>query len=90
MAESRSGRATEGFGRAALSLLAEAGPSNDASQFPIDTLRRRSNRCARILVSSRPNGPLAGELRAQTGVPFVTVDPATPIAWYRPPETNPV
>jgi uncharacterized protein (DUF58 family) len=83
--ESRTGRATEGFGRSALTLLAEAKPVSDSPVVPVDTLRRRSNRCARILVSSRPNSPFAGELRSRTGVPFVSVDPDTPIAWYRPP-----
>jgi uncharacterized protein (DUF58 family) len=84
-AAARTGRATEGFGRAALALLAEAEPTADTAALPADAFRRRSNRCARILVSSRPNSPLAGELRRQTGVPFVTVDPGTPMAWYRPP-----
>jgi uncharacterized protein (DUF58 family) len=84
--ESRSGRATEGFGRAALALLAEAQPITGSAPIALDTLRRRSNRCARILVSSRPDSPFAAELRATTGVPFVAVDPAKPIAWYRPPE----
>ncbi len=83
--ESRTGRATEGFGRAALALLAEAEATSDTSKIPADGLRRRSNRCARILVSSRPNSPLAAELRQQTGVPFVVVDPGTPMAWYTPP-----
>ncbi len=86
MIESRTGRATEGFGRAALALLAEAQPVSGLAPIAIETLRRRSNRCARILVSSRPNSPLATELRDKTGVPFVTVDPARPMAWYRPPD----
>lgn len=88
LSEARTGRATEAFGRAALSLLSEAQPTTDHPQFPIDQLRRRSNRCARILVSSRPNSPLAGELRQQTGVPFVVVDPSTPMAWYRAPSSE--
>ncbi|QEL15014.1 DUF58 domain-containing protein [Limnoglobus roseus] len=86
--ECRSGRATEGFGRLALTLLAEAEPTTDTSQIPADGLRRRSNRCARILISSRPNSPLAAELRQQTGVPFVTADPGTPMAWYTPPNLD--
>ncbi len=85
LTESRTGRATEGFGRASLALLAEAGSVDGPAPIALDTLRRRSNRCARILVSSRPNSPMAAELRGKTGVPFVAVDPGTPIAWYRPP-----
>lgn len=84
--ESRTGRATEGFGRSALTLLAEAKPIDGPAPMALDTLRRKSNRCARILVSSRPNSPMALELRDKTGVPFVSVDPASPIAWYRPPD----
>ncbi len=83
--EYRTGHATEGFGRSALSLLAIAEPTQDTHHVPMETLKRRSNRCARILVSSRANSPLAMELQRQTGVPFVMVDPSSPIAWYHPP-----
>jgi uncharacterized protein (DUF58 family) len=87
--EACSGRAVEPFARQALTLLAAADGSPDARAVPDKALRKRSNRCARVLVSSRPATPFAAELRARTGLPFLTLDPVGPIAWYTPPQRPP-
>lgn len=81
----RSGRASDGFGLEALGLLADAPLSNATHLLPLDALRRRSNRCARLLITSNPSTTLAMELNSATGVPFVCVGPASPMAWYEPP-----
>lgn len=81
----RAGRATPGFGRDALSLLADVPGSPDVGGLPAAVLRRRGNRCARILVSSRPASPLSDELRRTAGVPFARVDATRLPAWYTPP-----
>jgi uncharacterized protein (DUF58 family) len=83
----RTGAANEGFGRIALELLAEAQATSNGN-LPEAGLRVRSSRCVRMLVSSRPNSPLAQELRRVSGVPFVTVSPTTRMAWYTPPSNN--
>lgn len=44
--------------------------------IPANAVRLRSNRSARLVVSSRSGSPLCGYLRAATGVPFVPVDPS--------------
>jgi uncharacterized protein (DUF58 family) len=80
------GRAVDAFARQALTLLAAAKGSPDARAVPARALRKRSNRCARVLVSSRPGSPFAAELRARTGLPFMMLSPAEPIAWYTPPQ----
>ena len=79
------GRAGEGFARQALTLLAGAGGSPDPRAVPAGVLRKRSSRCARVLVSSRPDSPLAGDLLSRTGLPFVPLAPGGPVAWYTPP-----
>jgi uncharacterized protein (DUF58 family) len=84
-----SGRAGDAFARQALTLLAAAEGFPDARSVPGKALRKRSNRCARVLVSSRPATPFAAELRARAGVPFLTLDPVGPIAWYTPPHRLP-
>lgn len=84
-AAARSGRATDGFARHALAILASAAGGPDSGTIPGAVFRKRSNRCARILVSSRPATQLGGELRARSGVAFMTVDPSSPLAWYTPP-----
>jgi uncharacterized protein (DUF58 family) len=81
-----SGRAVGAFARQALMLLAAAEGSPDSRAVPARALRKRSNRCARVLVSSRPGSPFTAELRERTGLPFLTLDPARPIAWYTPPQ----
>jgi uncharacterized protein (DUF58 family) len=86
---SRTGRAGERFAREALTLLAGAEGAPDTRAAAGDVPRKRSSRCARILVSSRPNTPLAADLRGRIGVPFVSLDPFRPVAWYTPPRPPP-
>jgi uncharacterized protein (DUF58 family) len=82
---SRTGRASDGFARHALSLLAGVAGSADTGTLPADGLRSRSGRSARLFVSSRPGSPLLADLRRRTGLPFVPADPFTAAAWYTPP-----
>ena len=86
---SRSGRATEGFVRQALTLLAGVQGTAAPHELPMDRLRTRTNRCVRMVVSSRSAAGLAGDLRARTGLPFVPADPSMRFAWYRPPGVAP-
>lgn len=81
----RTGRATDGFGRAALTLCADVEASPATATLPAQTLTLRTNRCVRILVSSRANSSLASELRSRSGLPFICLDATGPMAWYVPP-----
>jgi uncharacterized protein (DUF58 family) len=47
-------------------------------------------RSARVLVTPRPNSPLADELAHSVGRPFVVITPRSPLPWYQPPLHSPV
>jgi uncharacterized protein (DUF58 family) len=85
----RTGRADDRFAREALTLLASAEGTPDTRAVAADVPRRRSSRCARILISSRPNSPLLADLRGRSGVPYVPLHPSEAVAWYTPPRPPP-
>ena len=69
--------------REALIPLADViGAVNFASIAP-SAFGRALLRAARVVVSSRPNSPLAAELARSTGKPFFAVDPSLKLPWYR-------
>ena len=78
-------RANRGRIRKILTPLAAVVGSAKPPGIPIGAIRSRSNRSARLVVSSRPNSPACGELRGGSGVPFVPVDPTLAPVWYLPP-----
>ena len=80
----RSGRGSPSFVRTALVPLAELTGRPTIPPVPPELVRGRSNRTARLLVSSRPGGPLADAFR-RAGLPFAVVDPSSPPAWFTPP-----
>jgi uncharacterized protein (DUF58 family) len=80
----RSGRGTPGFVRQAFVVLADLrGSPNVPATIPTNV--RRSNRAARVVVSTRPTSPIADALRS-AGLPCAAVDPTTAPTWFRPPE----
>jgi uncharacterized protein (DUF58 family) len=81
----RSGRASPGFVRPAFACLADVTGSPDVPPVPPGLARRRSFRAARVVVSTRPAGPVAEELR-RAGLPVALVHPAAPPVWYSPPK----
>jgi uncharacterized protein (DUF58 family) len=78
-------RADRSSVRHALAPLADVRGGPVTPAIPSNAVRLRSNRSARLVVSSRPGNPLGGTLRAATGVPFVPIDPTLAPVWYRPP-----
>jgi uncharacterized protein (DUF58 family) len=72
--------------RHALVPLARIRGSEESRPIPAGIFRRESNRCARLLVTSRPQSPMLGELRQSTGVPFVPLDPTMDPVWFLPPQ----
>jgi uncharacterized protein (DUF58 family) len=71
--------------RKALIPLASVRGSPTPPDISSGAVRIRSNRCARMVVSTRPNSPVCGQLRGGSGVPFVPVDASIAPVWYRPP-----
>ncbi|MFO0852157.1 MAG: hypothetical protein U0871_26870 [Gemmataceae bacterium] len=84
----RTGQCTAGFARQACRPLATFAPTADVPAFAPDLIRTRTNRTARIVVSTRPGSPVAAAF-ADAGVPFAAVDPSYPPAWYHPPKVRP-
>lgn len=80
----RSGRGVPTFVRTALLPLAELPGTPHVPAVPPELVRGRSNRTARLLVSTRPAGPLGDAFR-RAGLPFVAVDPTAPPGWFTPP-----
>jgi uncharacterized protein (DUF58 family) len=74
--------------RKALIPLASVRGSPMPPEISAGAVRIRSNRCARMVVSTRPNSPVCGQLRGGSGVPFVPVDASSAPVWYRPPATG--
>ena len=81
------GRGTPAFARRAFVHLAELTGTPDVPAVSPAAIRRRTNRSARVLVSSRSGSPVAAALRA-AGMPFNTVDPTDPPKWYTPPAND--
>ncbi|OWK46374.1 DUF58 domain-containing protein [Fimbriiglobus ruber] len=80
----RTGRGTPAFVRHAFECLAELSGTPNVPVVPPGLARRRSNRSARLLVSTRAVSPLAAAFRSG-GVPFSTIDPSAAPAWFVPP-----
>lgn len=74
--------------RKALIPLASVEGSPSPPAITSGAVKMRSNRCARMVVSTRPNSPVCGQLRGGSGVPFVPVDASLAPVWYRPPATG--
>lgn len=84
----RTGQCAAGFVRQACRPLATLAPSADVPAIAPSLIRTRTNRAARIVVSTRPGSPVAAAF-ADAGVPFAAVDPSYPPAWYHPPKVRP-
>ncbi|HET6575189.1 MAG TPA: DUF58 domain-containing protein [Fimbriiglobus sp.] len=80
----RSGRGTPGFVRQAFVPLADLAGTH-VVPAAVPSQARRSNRAARVVVSTRPSSPLADALRS-AGLPCVVVDPTAAPHWFVPPE----
>jgi uncharacterized protein (DUF58 family) len=80
----RAGRGSPTFVRSALLPLAELEGTPDVPPVPPELIRGRSNRTARLLVTTRPASPL-GEALRRAGLPFVAVDPTAPPGWFTAP-----
>ncbi|HEY3788904.1 MAG TPA: DUF58 domain-containing protein [Urbifossiella sp.] len=71
--------------RGMLIPLADAVGSSDIATMEPRFLGRGLGRSARVVVSSRPNSPLAAALERSTGKSFLAIDAAQPLPWYQPP-----
>ena len=78
------GLATTTFVRRAFAALAELEGSADVPLVPADFVRPRSNRAARLVLSTRPRGPTAQALRA-ANLTCAEVTPDRPLSWFTPP-----
>ncbi len=82
--EVRSGRGTPGFVRQAFALLAGLNGGPAVPVVPPGLARRGGRRTARVVVSPRPQSPLADAIR-QAGLPCAAVDPSAEPTWFVPP-----
>lgn len=78
------GRATTAFIRRAFADLAEIAGAADVPLTPAEVVRPRSNRAARVVISSRAGSPQAATLRA-AGVSCADVHPGRPPNWFGAP-----
>lgn len=88
--EVHTSRASAAFVRQAFASLADVAGSDAVPTVPLSAVRAGAMRTARLVVSSRPNSPLARALRGG-GLPSANVDPSMALRWYRPatlPETT--
>jgi uncharacterized protein (DUF58 family) len=76
---------TRGQMRNALIPLAKVKGQSTVTDLPVQAVRRKSNRCARLFVTSRQDSPVYHQLRSLTGLPYVPLDPSMDPVWYRPP-----
>lgn len=81
----RNGRGVEAYARQALELLASTIGSPGPHTIPTHSLRSRSSRCVRIIVTSHGDSQLPSELRNRSGLSFVTIGPQQSFHWYTPP-----
>lgn len=79
----RRGPSTPGFVRTGFDVLADLAGSPSVPPIPPELLRG-TERALRLVISTRPNGPVAGELRAK-GLAVAAVDPAVTPVWFVPP-----
>ncbi len=85
----RTGPPSEAFAREALTPLADVTPGPAFIPLGPGAFGRSLAAAARVLVSSRRNTPFAAALARSAGRPFVALDPAARLPWYRPPRGNP-
>jgi uncharacterized protein (DUF58 family) len=81
--EVHTARASTAFVRQAFASLADIAGMETVPSVPLSAMRVSAVRTARLVVSSRPNSPLAGALRS-VGLPTASVDPSMLLRWYRP------
>lgn len=81
--ETHTGRATPGFVRSAFASFADLAGSAVVPGVPLAVLRAGAVRTARLVVSSRPDSPVAAGLRA-AGVGAAAIDPTAAPRWYLP------
>lgn len=74
--------------RHALAPLASVVPTCRVPDLSVHSLRNRSNRSARIVVSAVPDSPTVARLRHTTGLPYVPVDVTMTPFWYTPPASD--
>lgn len=79
----RRGPSTPGFVRTGFDVLADLPGSASVPPIPGELLRG-TERALRLVVSTRANGPVAGELRAK-GLAVAAVDPGVSPVWFVPP-----
>lgn len=79
-----SGPGTPHFVRSGFARLAEVVGTPTVS-LVLPASARRSRHAARVVVSTRPNGPLLATVRAGVG-PAAALDPTGPPVWFAPPE----
>jgi uncharacterized protein (DUF58 family) len=80
----RTGACTPGFVRQACRPLATLAGTEGVPPLPAEAISTRTNRAARIVVSTRPDSPVAAALTG-AGLPFAAVHPGRPPAWFQPP-----
>ena len=80
----QSGPGTPLFVREGFFKLAEIPGTSDVDASALHGLPVLRHKAARLVVSTRPRGPVAGAIRA-AGLSFAAVDPSSPIHWYAPP-----
>ena len=80
----QSGPGTPRFVREGFFKLAEIAGTAEIDATALQRAPALRHKAARLLVSTRPRGPVAGAIRA-AGFSFATVDPGTPVYWFAPP-----
>lgn len=78
----RGGPGTPAFVRAGFAPLADVTGSTAVGPIPADLLRGAS-RASRLVITTRANSPVAGELRA-AGVSVAVAEPNRPAPWFAP------
>lgn len=79
-----SGPGTPLFVREGFFKLAEIAGTADIDATALHRVPALRHKAARLVISTRPRGPVAGAIRA-AGLSFAAVDPSTPIHWFAPP-----
>jgi uncharacterized protein (DUF58 family) len=82
------GATTEPFARDGVTALADVQASATVASVEPRLLGRSAVHSARVVVSSRPNSPVAAALTRATRKPWLTLDPSRPLPWYQPPATQ--
>lgn len=78
-----SGPGTPLFIREGFFKLAEIAGTSAVDATALHGVPALRHKSARLVVSTRPRGPVAGAIRA-AGLSFAAVDPSTPIHWFAP------